>query len=64
MSSTEYTFKLSEDNSFVVVVHTGLRLESVYDHLVRTGLYNAIKTADLITTVGKDVRNEFMKDLK
>lgn len=64
MSSTEYTFKLAEDNALVVVVHTGLQLEAVYDHLVRTGLYNTIKSADLGTTVGKDVRDEFIKDLR
>jgi hypothetical protein len=64
MSSTEYTFKLAENNSLVVVVHTGLQLEAVYDHLVRTGLYNSIKTADLTTTVNKDVRDEFIKDLR
>lgn len=60
----EYSYKLDDGDDVVVVVHTNLNLESVYDHMVKTGIYNIIKQTALTTTANQDVVDEFLKDLK
>lgn len=64
MSAAEYTFRIKDSDALVVVIHTSLRLEAVYDHLARTAAYNIIRSSSMTTTVGSDVREEFLKDLR
>lgn len=61
---TDYKYKLDDGDDLVVVIHTGLNVESIYDHMVRTGIYNIIRSAIMTTTASQDVMDEFMKELK
>jgi hypothetical protein len=60
----EYTFNIKDGDQLIIKVHTTLHMEDVYDNLVKTYIYNLIRSTDLPTTVTYSVQDEFLDDLR
>ena len=64
MSAVEHIFRLPDGDALVLTVYEQLTLEDVYDHGVRTGIYNVIRSTTLDTTPDHAIVADFLKELK
>lgn len=64
MTAIEHIFRLPGGDALVLTVYEQLTLEDVYDHGIRTGIYNIIRSTTLDTTPAHDIVEDFLKELK